>query len=355
MFGEPHRSACEDDRLLRGDGAYLDDLGHDALACAFVRSPHAHAEVLDIDVTAALDVDGLVAIYTYEDLPGRLAEPLPLLIPHPDAHPRPDPVRAGPRRGQPRGRADRHGRRPRPLPGRGRGRADRRRATSRCRPWSGSRRRERPSTSCIPTCPATWPRPLVQSVGDVEAALAAAPHVLELDLVDRALGLDPAGGPRRAGPLGHRGRAGCGIWTLDPDLDRGPGRGGREARLALADVDVITPDVGGGFGVKIMHPWPEEVLVPWAARLLGQPVKFVEDRREHFIASAHERAQLHHVRVGFDDDGRHARAGRAVLARPRRLHRRTASSSRSSPRPSCSGRTSRAPTGSSSTRSTRTR
>jgi len=53
-----------------------------------------------------------------------------------------------------------------------------------------------------------------------------------------------------------------------------------------------------------MHPWPEEVLVPWAARLLGQPVKFVEDRREHFIASAHERAQRHHVRVGFDDDGR---------------------------------------------------
>ena len=59
--------------------------------------------------------------------------------------------------------------------------------------------------------------------------------------------------------------------------------------LALADVDVITPDVGGGFGVKIMHPWPEEVLVPWAAQLLGQPVKFTEDRREHFIASAHER------------------------------------------------------------------
>jgi carbon-monoxide dehydrogenase large subunit len=74
--------------------------------------------------------------------------------------------------------------------------------------------------------------------------------------------------------------------------------------LALIDVDVVTPDVGGGFGVKIVHPWPEEVLVPWAARLLGRPVKFVEDRREHFVASAHERAQQHHVRVGYDDDGR---------------------------------------------------
>ena len=66
---------------------------------------------------------------------------------------------------------------------------------------------------------------------------------------------------------------------------------------------MIAPDVGGGFGVKIMHPWPEEVLVPWAAQLLGQPVKCTEDRREHFIASAHERGQQHHVTVGFDDEG----------------------------------------------------
>src|SRR5215468_4623797 len=72
MFGEPI-ARLEDDRLLRGHGAYLDDLGHDALACAFVRSPHAHARILDIDVSGALEVDGLVAIYTHEDLPGRLA------------------------------------------------------------------------------------------------------------------------------------------------------------------------------------------------------------------------------------------------------------------------------------------
>ena len=67
---------------------------------------------------------------------------------------------------------------------------------------------------------------------------------------------------------------------------------------------MITPDVGGGFGVKIIHPWPEELLVPMAARALGRPVKFTEDRREHFISSAHERGQVHHVEVGFDDDGR---------------------------------------------------
>ena len=57
-----------------------------ALAAAFVRSPHAHARVVDVDVTGALEVDGLVAVYTYEDLDGRVAEPLPLLIPHPSLH-----------------------------------------------------------------------------------------------------------------------------------------------------------------------------------------------------------------------------------------------------------------------------
>src|SRR5674476_1402440 len=56
--------------------------------------------------------------------------------------------------------------------------------------------------------------------------------------------------------------------------------------MPLAKVECIAPDVGGGFGVKIMHPWPEEVLIPWAARRLDGEVKWVGDRREHFISSA---------------------------------------------------------------------
>ena len=82
MFGE-RVPRVEDARLVTGNGRFLDDLGHDALEAAFVRSPHAHARILDIDVTGALDVEGLVAIYTYEDLDGRTGERLPLLIPHP--------------------------------------------------------------------------------------------------------------------------------------------------------------------------------------------------------------------------------------------------------------------------------
>src|SRR5690554_5287193 len=73
----------EDPRLLRGEGRYLDDLGHDAYQIAIVRSPHAHARITSIDVSAAREAEGVVAVVTYDDLPPRLQEPLPLLIPHP--------------------------------------------------------------------------------------------------------------------------------------------------------------------------------------------------------------------------------------------------------------------------------
>ena len=106
------------------------------------------------------------------------------------------------------------------------------------------------------------------------------------------------------GPLGPRHRRRLTVWSSTQTSTGVRGCVAAKLGLDLAKVDVITPDVGGGFGVKINHPWPEELLVPLAAMTLGRPVKFTEDRREHFISSAHERGQLHHVEVGFDDDGR---------------------------------------------------
>ena len=74
--GQPIRRT-EDLRLVTGAGRYTDDIGggDHALEAAFVRSPHAHARIADIDVTDALDVEGVVAIYTYEDLEGAAARP----------------------------------------------------------------------------------------------------------------------------------------------------------------------------------------------------------------------------------------------------------------------------------------
>ena len=292
----------EDDRLIRGHGAYLDDLGAGALAAAFVRSPHAHARITDIDVSAAVDVPGLVAIYTYADLTGRLTEPLPLLIPHPSLT---------------------HGRTPYPLAN---GEvnhvgeavamviaADRYVAEDAADlvdvsyeplPAVVGIEAARAATQLVhDDVPGNLAANETQEHGDAAAAIAAAPHVLELDLeIERSAST----------PLEGRGvladwddqAARLRMWTSTQTSTGVRAAVAAKLGLDLSQVDVITPDVGGGFGVKIVHPWPEEVLIPWAARLLGRPVKFTEDRREHFISSAHERGQLHHVTVGYDDDGR---------------------------------------------------
>jgi len=64
-------------------------------------------------------------------------------------------------------------------------------------------------------------------------------------------------------------------------------------------VRVITPDVGGGFGPKLIF-YPEDVAVPLAAFLLKRPVKWVEDRREHFVATTQERDQFWDVEIAVD-------------------------------------------------------
>ncbi len=71
-------------------------------------------------------------------------------------------------------------------------------------------------------------------------------------------------------------------------------RNGLAAMLGLSErqVRVIAPFVGGGFGPKIMLFYPEEVVIPWAAMQLNRPVKWIEDRLEHFFATTQERGQI---------------------------------------------------------------
>ena len=317
QFGEPV-ARVEDPRLVRGEGRYLDDLGHDALAAAFVRSPHAHARVVDIDVSGALDVPGVVAVYTWDDLaedddaaspgaPTTLSRPLPVLIPHPALH--------APRTGYALARDVVHhvGETVAMVVARDRYVAED--ATERIvvryeplPPVVGLEAARSARHAVHEDVPDNVAAHLVQEVGDVEAALAAAPHVLDLDFEIE-----------RSASMPMEGRGVYARWDGDESSLRlysstqasTSVRAAVAARLGMAlnKVECIAPDVGGGFGVKIMHPWPEEVLVPWATRKLGRAgiareVKWVEDRREHFVASAHERGQAHKVRVGFDDDGR---------------------------------------------------
>jgi carbon-monoxide dehydrogenase large subunit len=81
----------------------------------------------------------------------------------------------------------------------------------------------------------------------------------------------------------------------------------REASTVLgmpeARIRSLALDVGGGFGVK-GHVYPEDLLIPYLAREIGRPIKWVEDRHEHFMSACHSRDQVHDVEIGFDDDGR---------------------------------------------------
>ena len=80
-----------------------------------------------------------------------------------------------------------------------------------------------------------------------------------------------------------------------------------EIRLSLVELlgiddeklRVITPDVGGGLGAKYLI-YPEEVVVPLAARMLGRPVKWVEDRRENFLTSIQERDQYWDLQIALN-------------------------------------------------------
>jgi aerobic carbon-monoxide dehydrogenase large subunit len=308
LFGQPIRRS-EDPRLVTGNGRYLDDLGHDALEVAFVRSPHAHARIVDIDVTDALDVDGLVAIYTYEDLVAdqeahgtRVAEPLPLLIPHPTlTHGRTQHALA-------KDEVNYVGEAIVMVVASSRYTAedvvDRIRVDYEFLPVVVGIEAARAAEHLVhDDVPGNVAARMVQETGDADAAIDAAPHQLELELaIERSASMPMEG----KGVLARWDSDDRSLTVHTSTQTSTSVRQAIAAKLALPvdRVEVITPDVGGGFGVKIVHPWPEEVLVPWAACRLGQPVKWTEDRREHFISSAHERGQLHRVRVGYDDDGR---------------------------------------------------
>jgi aerobic carbon-monoxide dehydrogenase large subunit len=301
LFGEPVRRR-EDARLIIGKGRYLDDIGSTALAAAFVRSPHAHARIVDIDVDAALDVEGLVAIYTYEDLTGPMAEPLPVLIPHPQL--------TAPRTGFPLANGEvNHVGEPIVMVVA----TDRYVAEDACDRIvvtyeelpvvvgvDAARAAEHAVHEEIPDNVAARHH---QETGDVPAALAASARTLSFtQYIERSActPMEGKGVHARWDPDDESLR----VYTSTQAATSVRAAIAAKLQLSLDRVEVIAPDVGGGFGVKINHPWPEELLVPLAAIALGREVKWAEDRREHFISSAHERQQRQEITVGFDDDGR---------------------------------------------------
>src|SRR5438034_838321 len=299
-FGAPVQR-FEDDRLLRGHGRFTDDFDEGALECCFVRSPYAHARIKSIDATAARRMPGVVAVYTAAELPFGGVD-LPLLSPHPNLT---------------------HGRTQRCLA------AERVRYAGEAVAFviAESRYLAEDAAELVDVdydplpvvitpeaalagehlvhddVPGNVAAEMLQEVGDVEQTLQAAPHRKRLKFrYERA-----AASPMEGRAVWARWSAGDRkLMVYDSTQSPTSIRGGLAVLFGLpeSNVEVIAPDVGGGFGPKIMLFYPDELLVPYAAMQHGRPVKWTEDRQEHFTAVNQERGQVHEVEVGFDGDGR---------------------------------------------------
>ena len=138
---------------------------------------------------------------------------------------------------------------------------------------------------------------------ETDAAIAGAAHVTTMHIVNNRL-VPNAMEPRAA--LGHYDKAEdhytCWTTSQNPHV----------ARLVMSafynvapenKLRVIAPDVGGGFGSKIFI-YPEEIVCLWASKRTGVPVKWVADRTESFLTDAHGRDHVTEVKLGFDKDNR---------------------------------------------------
>ena len=136
--------------------------------------------------------------------------------------------------------------------------------------------------------------------GEIEAAFAQADDVLRLEVkIPRLTGaaLETRGAIAHYEPGGN-----LTLWTTNQSPHHLRSNLAEALGLSEARIRVIVPDMGGAFGAK-HHLYPEDVLVALLALRTGRPVKWIEDRREHFLASDHAREQIHNLELAYKKDG----------------------------------------------------
>jgi carbon-monoxide dehydrogenase large subunit len=291
----------EDPRLLRGEGAFVDDIAlPGVLHMAVLRSPHAHARVRSVDVTEARAHAGVFDAFSAADL-GSALVPFPVLFPTETSKDTPqfalakDTVR---------------------YVGEGVAvvvAASRAVAEDACElievDYEVLDAVVNPIAAVSPgatalhdAAPDNAGARLTYAVGDADTAFATADRVVRERLdMQRYTGipLETRGVAAHADPVTGE----MTIWASNqwPHILRDIVSG--MLGMPQRSVRVITPDVGGGFGTKA-EAYPEDVLVPLAARRLNRPVKWIEDRNEHFMTLVHSREQTHDVELAFRSDGR---------------------------------------------------
>jgi carbon-monoxide dehydrogenase large subunit len=145
----------------------------------------------------------------------------------------------------------------------------------------------------------------IWALGDKEAcdqAFAEAEHVVELDLINQRL-IANAMEPRAAAAQWNAATGEMTVWTTSQNP--------HPIRLLLSaftlgipenKLRVISPDVGGGFGSKIFH-YPEEIIVPWIARKVNRPAKWVSTRSEAMMTDSQGRDHVTHCKLALKKDG----------------------------------------------------
>jgi carbon-monoxide dehydrogenase large subunit len=288
----------EDPRLITGRATYTDDIVlPGTLFCAFVRSPEAHARIVSIDASAALERDDVVAVFTGEDID---AGPLPMAWVPPgvevrntehwcvaksEVHHVGDPVAVvlGTDRYSVVDAAEQVFVELDPLPA-----------------------VVDPEAALEPGSPLVHEHLGTNKIhewslggGDLEAAFRDADVVVENRVVNHRTSGAPIE-PRAVLAEDRAGHLTIHSSTQVPHF----------LRLFLAlllgvseeRVRVIAPEVGGGFGAKLQI-YGEELFCAWAARKLGRPVKWCETRSEHMMAAHHGRDQVATVKIGAKRDG----------------------------------------------------
>ena len=289
----------EDGRLLTGKGRFVDDLHlPGCLHAAVLRSPYAHARIVSIDTEEARALHGVVTVLTSVELDD-MNRAFPLPVPHPKLRARtPTPLAKEKVRysGEPVAVVV----------------AESRYIAEDALDLITVEYDPLPATPGLEEALVPGQAPVHddlgdnvaarfnQSVGDVDAAFVQADLVLqERFIADRGSGQPMETRAVLAAPTDFDGIT---VWdtTQTPHVARRL----LSHMLVIPErqVHVIAPDVGGGFGPKAVF-YPEEFLIPYLARKLKRPVKWIEDRLEHFRATVHERTQIHDVEVAIRKDG----------------------------------------------------
>jgi carbon-monoxide dehydrogenase large subunit len=319
-IGQPVRRH-EDLRLVTGRGRYTDDVTLPQMTQAFVlRSPAAHALIKRIDTSAARDMPGVLFIATGEDVRADGIGDIPCAVPlnNRDGTPRRDTPRPALALGKVR-----HVGQPVALVVAETLSAARDAAEAIDIEYETLPAVTEANDALAPGAPQLFdhiPGNLVfdwdNDMGDAtatDAAFARAAHVVTLDLVNNRLvanSMEPRNALAEYDPVTGRSTLYTGTqgahFVRDPLADA-------ILKIGKEKLRVISPNVGGGFGMKAFA-YPEQALIVWASRKIARPVKWQEDRSEGFVSDNQGRDHLTRAELALDKKGRFLGLRVSILA-----------------------------------------